>query len=193
MAALAEERGHRYDLVVVRAALDHGVHLHRQTRVVGSLDPLEHAVDREVDVVQRAERRVVERVEAHRDARQAGGSECLRLLWEQRAVGRQRQVDAELCELLDQTLDVAAHERLATGDPDLADAAVDEDPRDACDLLEGQKLPPVEEPVVTAVDLLRHAVHAPEVAAVGDRDPEIPKRPSEGIEHVHVRNGTRIT
>ena len=127
VAALAEERRHRDDLILVRAALDDRVHLHRQAGVVRRLDALEHAVDREVDVVERAERGVVERVEADGDARQAGVRERLRLLRQQRAVRRQRQVDVERAELLDQPLEVAAHERLAAGDPELADAAVDED------------------------------------------------------------------
>ena len=85
-------------------------------------------------------------------------------------------------ELLDQPLEVATDERLAAGDPDLADAAGDEDARDARDLLERQQFLPVEEAVVAAVDLLRHAVDAAEVAAVGDRDAEVAKRPSEGVE-----------
>ena len=65
------------------------------------VDPLEHAVDREVDVVQRSELRVVERVEADGDAAQAGIGERLRLLGQQRAVRRQRQLDVERGELLD--------------------------------------------------------------------------------------------
>src|SRR5262249_53505657 len=77
--------------------------------------------------------------------------ERLRLLRQQRGVGRERQVDAELGELCDQTLEVAADERLTAGDPDLANTAVDEDASDARDLFEGQELLAVEEPVVAAV------------------------------------------
>ena len=44
--------------------------------------------------------------------------------------------------MLDQALEITSDERLAAGDPDLAYAALDEDPRDARDLLERQQLPP---------------------------------------------------
>ena len=91
-------------------------------------------------------------------------------------------------ELRDQALEVAAHERLAAGDPELLDAERDEDARDARDLLEGEELAPLEEPVVAAEDLLRHAVDAAEVAAVGDRDPEVAQRPAEGVKRVHAGN-----
>src|SRR3970282_1777049 len=60
-----------------------------------------------------------------------------------------------------------------------------EDPRDALDLLEGEELAAGKEAVVAAEDLLRHAVHAPEVAAVGDRDAEIAERSPEGVEDAH--------
>ena len=85
----------------------------------------------------------------------------------------------------DQPLEVAADERLAAREPELRDARRDEDRRDARDLLEGQQLLPVQESVVAAEDLLRHAVDAAEVAAVGDRDAQVAQRPAEGVEHVH--------
>jgi hypothetical protein len=83
VAALAEERRHRDDLILVRAAFHDGVHLHRQADVTGGFDAFEHAVDREVDVVERAERCVVERVETDGDACQSGVGERARLLREQ--------------------------------------------------------------------------------------------------------------
>ena len=83
VTALAEERRHRDDLILVDAALDDRVHLHRQACGRGGVDALEHALDREVDVVQRTERRVVERVEADRDAIEPGVRERLRLRREQ--------------------------------------------------------------------------------------------------------------
>ena len=60
--------------------------------------------------------------------------------------------------------------------------SADEDARDALDLLERQQLASRQEAVVAAEDLLRHAVDAAEVAAVGDRDPEVAQRPVEGVE-----------
>ena len=60
-----------------------------------------------------------------------------RLLREQRAVGRQREVDVGSSrEHRDQALEVAAQQRLAAGQPDLLDAEADEDAREARDLLE---------------------------------------------------------
>ena len=111
---------------------------------------------------------------------------CLRR--EQRRVRRQRQLDLQLGELGDQALEVAADERLAARDPQLAGAERDERARDARDLFEGQELAPVEETVVAPVDLLRHAVGAAEVAAVGDRDAQVPERPAKCVVRVHVGN-----
>src|SRR5262249_11936781 len=100
----------------------------------------------------------------------------------------QRQVGVELGELSDQPLQVTAEEGLAARDAQLANARVDEDAGDTCDLLEREQLAPVEEAVVAAVDLLRHAVDAAEIAAVGDRDAKVAQRPSEGVERVHAAN-----
>ena len=84
---------------------------------------LEDARDGEVGVVHRAERRVVERVEAHGDAVEPGVAECLRLAREERRVRRQRQVEpVDRREALDEALDLPAQERLAPGEPDLLDA-----------------------------------------------------------------------
>ena len=47
------------------------------------------------------------------------------------------------------------------------------------DLLEREQLAALEERVVAPEDLPRHAVDAAEVAAVGDRDPQIVQRPAE--------------
>ena len=53
--------------------------------------------------------------------------------------------------------------------------------KDALELLEREEHRPLEELVAAAVDLLRHAVHAAEVAAVGDRDAQVAQRPTEAI------------
>ena len=173
------------DRVLVDASLDHRVDLHRQPGGGGRVDPLEDALDREVDVVQRPEGLVVERVEADRDSAQPGVGEGTGLLRQQRAVRRQREVDVERRERLEQPLELAAEQRLAARDPDLLDAARDEDPRQALELLEGEQLLALEEAVVPSEDLLRHAVDAAEVAAVGDGDPQVPERPAERVQSVH--------
>ena len=64
----------------------------------------------------------------------------------------------------------------------------DERPRQPLDLLEREQLLPVHEPVAAAEDLLRHAVDAAEVAAVGDRDAKVPERPAEGVDGAHPRS-----
>ncbi len=58
---------------------------------------------------------------------------------------------------------------------------LDEDARDARDLLERQQLGVRQERVVAAEDVLRHAVDAAEVAAVGDRDPQVVQRPAARV------------
>ena len=72
-------------------------------------------------------------------------------------------------------------ERLAAGEADLLDALGDEDAGEAGDLLEGQDLAAGQELVVAAEDLLRHAVGAAEVAAVGDGDAQVVQRPPQRV------------
>ena len=87
---------------------------------------------------------------------------------------------------LDQHLEIAAQERLAARDPDLLDAVRDERAREPLDLLEAEELLAVHEAVAATEHLLRHAVDAAEVAAVGDRDPEVADRPAQGVDRVRV-------
>ncbi len=151
------------------------------------LDAREHARDREVDVVHRPEDLVVEAVEADRDPSQPGGGKRPRLLREQRAVRGQREIEpGDLGEHRDEPVDVAAQQRLAAGQADLLDAlSRHEDPREARNLLERQQLGAAHELVVVAEDLARHAVRAAEVAAVGDRDPQVAQRAAERVDGVH--------
>src|SRR5690606_5190680 len=145
-----------------------------EPRGLGRVDPFEHARNREVDVVHRAEHRVLERIGAHGDALPSRRLEPRRLPPEERAGGGEREVEpADRRQLLDQRLEIAPHQRLAAGEPDLPDAELVEDAREALDLLEREERLAVEELEVLAEDLLRHAVDAAEVAAVRDRDAEI--------------------
>ena len=64
----------------------------------------------------------------------------------------------------------------------------DEDAREARDLLEGEQLGARQELVVGAEHLLRHAVDAAEVAAVGDRDAQVAQAPAPRVGQ-HARNG----
>ena len=120
--------------------------------------------------VKRDETIVPQRVERHVHAREARGTQIVRDLGQLHAVGREREVDAERGEHLDQSRHVRAHQRLAAGQPDrLEPEALHAQPHHPGDLLVGEHLR-AREPAHT---LGRHAVGAPEVAAVGDRDPEV--------------------
>ena len=77
VARAAEAARDVEDRALVQAALDDDVDLDGQAGVRSGVDPGEHARDREVDVVHRAEDLVVERVEAHGDPREAGVGERL--------------------------------------------------------------------------------------------------------------------
>ncbi len=99
----------------------------------------------------------------------------------------------------DQRRQVPADERLAAGDPELVDAEPDEDRRQPRDLLERQHLLARQEREVAAEDLGRHAVRAPEVASIRDRDPQVPQRATESVrqaraavERVRGRTSDRI-
>ena len=81
-----------------------------------------------------------------------------------------------------QARQVAAHQRLAAGQPDLVDPQRRRDPDEARDLLEGEQLGPVQEG-----DVLGHAVGAAEVAAVGDADAQVVVDPAEGVDQHGAR------
>ena len=74
-----------------------------------------------------------------------------------------------------------AQHRLAAGQTDLACAQRDKDFRQSGDLLEGQHFALRQELVVAAKNFLGHAVHAAEIAAVGDRDAQIAERPAHRV------------
>ena len=82
----------------------------------------------------------------------------------------------------DETGQIAAQQRLATGEADAGDAFPDEDPDEAIDLLEAQQVGARQPDVLR----LGHAVEAAEVAAVGHRHAQRAQRPVEGVEHGHL-------
>ena len=82
---------------------------------------------------------------------------------------------------------VAAQQRLAAGQAQLAHAERAEDARQPGDLLEGEQLGPRQEREVAAVDLARHAVRAAEIAPVGDRDAQVVDRPAQRVDDGHVQ------
>ena len=187
--AAAEVPHHGQDLRVVDTALDDHVDLDRaEPGPLRGIDAVENARDRELGVVHVPEDAVVDRVEAHRDSAEARIAQRLRLARQQRAVGGQGQVErlvfhgAQGREQGDQPFQVAPQQRLAAGQPDLAHAMADEDPRHAGDLLEAQQRRLRQEGIALVEDFLRHAVAAAEVAAVGDGDAQVVHRPLHAVE-----------
>src|SRR6476660_6515138 len=78
----------------------------------------------------------------------------------------------------DQPHQILAHQRLAAGKPHFAHALADENAREPIDLLEREHVLPRQEG-----GGLRHAIDAPEIAAVGDRDAQIGDAPAERVDH----------
>ena len=127
-----------------------------------------------------------ERVERDVHVREAGGDEAREPALEQQAVGRdaERAHAVERREPRREVDDVAAHERLAARQPDLARARADEEAREAHDLVaREQRL------LRREVDALgRHAVCTAEVASLRDRDAQVVVEPPEAVgEHRRVR------
>src|SRR5262249_17138331 len=102
---------------------------------------------------------------------------------EQHAVRGHRQITETRLggQLPDQFGQVAAQERLATREPDLVDAEVEEHVDERAHLLEVEDLLTGQ----PGVFLLRHAVPAAQVAAVGDRQPQISERSAEDVGDAH--------
>ena len=140
---LAAEAREVDDLVVVDAAHDDRVDLHRrESRVERGVDAGDDPVEL-VALRQREERGAVQRVERDVHATEPGVREVVRSFPELHAVGREREVDTERREQLDQARDVRPHERLTAGQPDRLEAEpLDADARHASDLLVRQQLVP---------------------------------------------------
>jgi hypothetical protein len=178
-AALAPEGGERLRLELVHAGEEHGIDLDRREATSDRrVEPGEHGAQ---PVAPRHPRELlaVQGVEADVQAERPRGREIPRLLGEEHAVGRQRQaVEAgDRGETLDEPWEVAPDERLAPGDADLPHPRPDRDPRHTRELLERQ-----ERLAREPHRLLGHAVGAPEVAAVGHREPQVVVNASERVD-----------
>ena len=176
MPLLAAERGEIDDLVVVDAPLDDGVDLDRiEPGLLRGGDPVEH-VRQLVAAGHLGEPLPIQRVEADVHPPQPGLAQRAGHEPHRGAVRRHRQIDgpvgaAQGGQLGDQYRQVGPHGRFATREPDALDAvALDEHPRQPLDLLERHHVG-TRQPMHP---LLGHAVRAAEVAAIGDRDPQIP-------------------
>ena len=116
--ALAAERREVDDLVVVDAALDDGVDLHRvEPGLLGGLDAVEH-VGELVTPGHLLELRPVERVEADVDPPRPAVRRCFRHAAQRRPVGGHRHIDPEGGQLGDEHRQVGPDRRLAAGEAD---------------------------------------------------------------------------
>jgi hypothetical protein len=113
----------------------------------------------------------LQRVHGDVEAVDPGAHELLGVASQEEAVGGDRQVvdPVDRGDHPGQRREVAADQRLAAGEPDVADAHLGKQGHQARDLLEGEDLGALE----PGQALGGHAVLAAEVAAVGDRDPQV--------------------
>ena len=175
--------------VIVQAALDDAVDLdRRQPRVLRGANALEHAVALGEAAAHLLEDLRIERVETDGDAMQAVRLQLRRMLREQHAVGRQRDVlhAFERGELADQLGDIRAQQRLAAGEPHLLHAELHEQARQPRDLFERQALGRLQEAIVLVKRLPRHAVRAAEVAAIHHRNAQVVQRPIQRVARPRV-------
>ena len=161
-------------LVVVHAVDDDGVDLEPAEEAMRGGDA---GVDGRqlVEARQRAEAIGVQRVEADGDAAQARASGARRAWSASRTplvVSARSASPGLAASIADERRQVAAQERLAAGQAQPVHAERDEDVDERADLLEVQDVLARQPGVV----LLRHAVRAAQVAAVGDRQPQVAQR-----------------
>ena len=122
-------------------------------------------------------------VEADGHAAHPGFLQLRRLLREQDAVSRDREVPDRgfLRDELDETAQVPANERLPSGQADPVHAQVREGVHENAHFLEIQNVLSRQPDIVP----LRHAVLAPQVAAVGNGDAQVAERPAPGVGNRH--------
>ena len=169
------------DLAVVDALERHGVDLDLQPGGLGGVDAVHH-LGEAAPAGDAGELVGVERVERDVDPADAAVGELGGEAAELAAVGG----EGELLERAgvevaghgaEEAHDPLADQRLAAGDPQLLHPEADEGRAEAVELLEGQQLRLGQE-----LHVLGHAVDAAEVAAVGDRHPQIGDRARERVD-----------
>lgn len=165
--------------VVVAAAQDHAVQ--PDAPKPGALrrgDAGQH-VAQAARARQRAETVLAQAVQADVDASEARRLQRRGELREARPVGRQGEFvePGQARDALDERRQAGAHERLAAREPDPAHAERDERPRESGERVERQHVRARQESHV-----LRHAVHATEVAPVRHRQTHIRDSAAEAID-----------
>ena len=108
------------------------------------------------------------------------------MLREHHAVGRERQIaDRRLLRKhADELRQIAAQQGLATGESDAIDAGAREQIDERAHFLEMQNVL-TRKPRILG---LWHAVTAPQIASVRDRQPQIPERAAKQIVHAIARS-----
>jgi hypothetical protein len=175
MAAFAEMLRQRDDLVVVHAALHHGVDLDRQPDLLCRRDARQHAVHRKTQAVHPARDHRIQRIQRHAHAVQSCLPQRRGALRQQPAIRRQRHVPHAQFRLqhAHQLRQIGAQQRLSAGEAHFLHPQRDERPRDLRHFVEGHQLRVPEKRIARAEDFLGHAVRTAEVTPVRHRDPEI--------------------
>ncbi len=178
---LASVRREVEEFVVVDAAHHDGVDLHRvQPDFNCGVDAIEHL--NELVAPRQLEESVgPERIEGHVDALEASVDQLVGEQAEGGPVRGEGEIDSESRQHAHEAREMGSDGRLTSGQPDAVDAvSLDDEPGQPLDLLERQDL------VAGGPRhaFFGHAVGAPEVASVGDRDPEVPVDPPEGVDEL---------
>ena len=168
------------DLVVVDVSHEHGIDFDRgQARGAGSPQPVEH-VGEAVAAGDRGEPLGPQSVQADVHPAQTGVAQCGRAAGQPDAVGGEGKVKArvEAVQAGDEPRQPAAKQGFTARQPDLGDAqTTDGYPHQADHLVVGEHLGPRQ----PGKALGRHAVGAPQVAPVGERDAQIRVHPAEPV------------
>ena len=175
------------DFVLVDAPERHRIDLDLEPGRLRGVDAGKHLVEI-APARDGAELVGVERIERDIDALDAVTCQLAGKARQLGAVGRQRQLVERAAremprERADQRHDPAADQRLAAGKAELAHPLGDERGAQPVELLEGEQIGLRQERHV-----LRHAIDAAEVAAVGDRNPQIGDRPPERVDQATSRS-----
>lgn len=112
----------------------------------------------------------------------SGVLECLRLLGEHYAVGREGDIDRlavdirQFCQFFDQALDAVSHQRLAAAQADLVHSSCTNSRSNAFDFFKVEQFVTRQENEVFAENFARHAVGTAQIAAIGDRNAQVPQK-----------------
>ena len=172
--------------MIVDAHLNHRVDFDgAKARVFGGGDAVQNALHAEPAPVHLAEYAVVQGVQADREPLQPGVAERGGFLRQQVCIGGHRQVGDALYrrELRHKLFYLAANKRLPPGQPRLNHAKLGEYARYSGYLFEGEQIVLRQKLVAVAKDFGGHAVGAAEVAAVGDRNPQVAQGTLELVKH----------